>query len=100
MLARILAASSQYSVEGSKSPHIVFILADDLGWNDVGFHGLDQIPTPNIDALAYSGIMLKNYYTTQLCTPSRSAIMTGKHAIHTGRYPSPFVLSELGIILL
>ncbi|EEB20157.1 arylsulfatase J precursor, putative [Pediculus humanus corporis] len=71
-------------LEDSKPPHIIFIMADDLGWNDVGYHGSDEIPTPNIDALAYNGIILNRYYVLPVCTPSRSALMTGRHPIHNG----------------
>lgn len=50
----------------------------------MGIHGSDQIPTPNIDALATFGITLNRYYVAPMCTPSRSSLMTGKYAANVG----------------
>ncbi|XP_041354167.1 arylsulfatase B-like [Gigantopelta aegis] len=78
-----LLASNTVLLATPPQPHIIFIIADDLGWDDVGFHGSD-IRTPNIDKLAHSGIILNQYYVSPICSPTRSAIMTGRHPIHTG----------------
>lgn len=68
----------------SGKPNIVFILADDLGYADVGFTGPD-IKTPNIDKLRAAGAKLESFYTLQVCTPSRCALMTGRYPIRYGR---------------
>ena len=64
-------------------PNIVILLADDLGWGDVGFHGSD-IQTPNMDRIASEGMMLEKFYSNPICTPTRSALMTVRDSIKLG----------------
>ena len=64
-------------------PNIIFILADDLGWKDVGYHGSD-IKTPNIDALAQTGARLEQFYAMPMCTPTRAAFLTGRYPLRYG----------------
>jgi arylsulfatase A-like enzyme len=64
-------------------PHILYILSDDQGWKDVGFHGSD-IKTPNLDRLAKTGAQLEQYYAHPMCTPSRAALMTGRYPYRYG----------------
>ena len=66
-----------------RPPHIVFILADDYGFNDIGYHN-PRIKTPNLDSLAASGVRLENYYVQPICTPTRSQLFSGRYQIHTG----------------
>lgn len=67
----------------AKPPHIVFIVADDFGWNDVGFNNPDMI-TPNIDRLAEGGIILNQSYVQPVCTPSRNSFMSGFYPFRSG----------------
>ena len=70
-------------VFGAQQPHIVFVLADDYGWYDVGYHR-SEINTPNLDKLSAGGVRLENYYVQPLCTPSRNQLMTGRYQVrHT-----------------
>ena len=72
-------------------PNILLILADNLGWGELGCYGggiLRGAPTPNIDNLASEGIQFLNFNVESDCVPTRAALMTGRQAIRTGAYQS------------
>jgi len=77
----ILAVASARAADAK--PNIVYIVADDLGWKDVGFHGSD-IKTPNLDKLAAGGVKLEQFYALPMCTPTRAALMTGRYPMRYG----------------
>lgn len=65
-----------------QKPNIVYILADDLGYGDIGSLGQTKIETPNIDAIVKNGMLFTQYYAAPVCAPSRYSLMTGKHSGH------------------
>jgi arylsulfatase A-like enzyme len=80
--AAILGAAPARAEEAPR-PNVVMILADDLGWGDVGWHG-SEIKTPNLDRLAGSGAKLERFYVQPVCSPTRAAFLTGRYPMRTG----------------
>lgn len=67
----------------AEKPNVIIMVADDLGWADVGYHGGD-IDTPSLDRLAREGVQLDRFYTTPICSPTRAALMTGRNPMRLG----------------
>jgi arylsulfatase B len=82
----LLASGATAAANDGKKMNIVIVLADDLGWGDVGFHGSD-IQTPNLDKLAADGIVMNRFYTAPVSSPTRAGLLTG-------RYPNRFGLRQ------
>lgn len=62
----------------ANTPNILIVVADDMGWADVGYHG-SPIPTPNLDKLCRAGVELDQHYVAPMCTPTRAALLTGRY---------------------
>jgi arylsulfatase A-like enzyme len=99
--ARILSAAAVALVlffqaqAQTRRPNIVIIVADDMGYADIGVHGSKDIPTPNIDSLARAGIRFTDAYVTgPYCSPTRAGLMTGKYPQRFGHEFNIGVLSE------
>jgi len=85
LLVAVVAAAGAFRATGAadSKPNILYIVADDLGWKDVGFHGSD-IKTPNLDTLAATGVKLEQFYAQPMCTPTRASLMTGRYPFRYG----------------
>ena len=70
---------------GDSRPHLIFIMADDQGWHNTGFHN-DDLLTPHTNQLVAEGVRLTNHYVYKFCSPSRSAFLTGRLPFHVNVY--------------
>jgi len=98
-------------IRGNSQPNIILIVADDLGYADLGCYGQQKTETPNIDALAKQGLRFTQFYAgTTVCAPSRASLLTGLHTGHTavrgnkgfepeGQYPLPDSVITIANIL-
>jgi len=91
LLAILLSfAICPLSLAASSRPNILFIVGDDMGYADVGFHGCKDIPTPNLDALAASGVRFTSGYVSgPYCSPTRAGLMTGRYQTRFGHEFNP-----------
>lgn len=89
-VALLVAPWAAQAAEGPRKPNIVVIVADDLGYADLGIHGGKDVPTPQIDALANSGVRLTNGYVSgPYCSPTRAGLLTGRYQQRFGHEFNP-----------
>ena len=87
----LLAYLSFPAYGSSRTPNIVVLFADNLGYSDIGAFGAPSAQTPNVDRLGHEGIKLNNWNSvSHLCSASRAALLTGKYPVRTGVYPGVF----------
>ena len=81
----LVAAAIAASLAGTAgaAPNIVLVVADDLGFGDVGYHG-SEIRTPELDRLAAGGVMFERFYVNPVCSPTRATLLTGRFGVNTG----------------
>jgi arylsulfatase A-like enzyme len=84
LIALLTFSLPLHAAEAPRKPNIIFILADDLGYGELGCYGQTKIKTPNLDRLAAQGLRFTQFYAgSTVCAPSRSVLMTGQHTGHT-----------------
>jgi len=83
VMTAVAARAEAAGEQAAERPNFVFLVADDLGWADVGFHG-GRIATPAIDRIAQEGVRLERFYVCPVCSPTRAGLMTGRWPLRVG----------------
>jgi arylsulfatase A-like enzyme len=100
LAALLLCPAALFAADAKGKPNIVILLADDLGYADLGFQGCKDIPTPNLDALAKSGVRCTNGYVSgPYCSPTRAGLMTGRYQTRFGHEFNPGAGEDIGLPL-
>jgi arylsulfatase A-like enzyme len=99
LLALVLAAWPTTAADApARKPNVLILLADDLGYADVGFHGCKDIPTPNIDSIARNGVRFTSGYDSgPYCSPTRAGLMTGRYQQRFGHEFNPAAGPNIGL---
>ena len=83
-LAAAMAGAVAAAQDSAPRPNILVVVSDDLGWGQLGFNGGTEVGTPNLDRIANEGVKLTQFYVSPGCSPTRSALLTGRHYWKTG----------------
>src|SRR5687767_9634582 len=90
LLLIVCAPSGLNAQRANRPPNIIIIMADDLGYGDLGCYGHPSIRTPNLDRMAAEGLRFTDFYSAaEVCTPSRAALLTGRYPIRSGMCETP-----------
>ena len=96
----LVAATSLASLAAAaKQPHLILVVGDDVGWNNVGWHGNSEVQTPTMDRLAREGAILNRMYAYCWCSPSRASIMSGRFPFHVFQSQSAASSPDSGLPL-
>lgn len=82
----LLSCNNKIEKKESRKPNVIIILTDDQGWGDLSFHGNTNLSTPNIDAIAYEGAVMENFFVQPVCSPTRAELLTGQYFPRLGVY--------------
>src|SRR5438309_740052 len=100
LLLPVLASAVSLGAAAASRPNILIIVGDDMGFADVGFNHCKDIPTPNLDALAASGVRFVNGYVSgPYCSPTRAGLLTGRYQQRFGHEFNPGQEAEHGLSL-
>src|SRR5205809_6089378 len=88
-LLTAIVSTATTTAQPARPPNIIVILADDMGYGDIGAFGAPNIRTPRLDAMAAEGQKWTNFYVQPVCSPSRAALLTGRLPVRNGMFATP-----------